>query len=147
MLKAIEGSKVKINYIAKLEDGRVFDTSNQSNSLEFTVGEKEVIKGLEDAVIGMSIGDKRTISIEPNNGYGPNRDELIFEVEKSKIPKDIELKVGKRIGTKNEIDGTDVKMIVLEITDDYVTLDANHPLAGKVLNFDIELIEVENTLN
>lgn len=147
MLKAMEGSKVKINYIAWIENGRVFDTSKQSNALEFTVGAKEVIKGLEDAVIGMSIGDKRSISIAPNNGYGPHRDELIFEIKKSKIPKDIELKVGKRIGTKKEIDETNVKMIILEITDDYVTLDANHPLAGKVLKFDIELIEVETILN
>ena len=87
MLRATNGSKVKIQYIGRHEDGSVFNPSEESDSLEFTIGKREIIKGLEDAVIGMSIGDKRNITINPNNGYGPYREDLVFKYEKEKCLK------------------------------------------------------------
>ena len=95
----------------------------------------------------MSIGDNKNIKIDPDNGYGPHRDELILEIDRVKMPKNIELQVGKRLTAKNESENTLINFVIVEITDSSVTLDANHPLAGKNLNFDIELIEVETILN
>ena len=146
MSQAKEGNKVKVHYTGKLEDGTVFDSSTGGDPLEFTIGENQVIKGLENAIIGMSIGDNKNITINPDNGYGPQRDELILEIDRVKMPKNIELQVGKRLSARNESENTIINFIIVEVTDSSVTLDANHPLAGKNLIFDIELIEVETTL-
>ena len=144
MLKAVKGSKVKVSYTGKLENGIVFDSSAGGHLLEFTVGERQVIKGLEDAVIGMSIGNKRSITIDPNNGYGPYRNGFIYEVDKVQLPDNTEFKVGKKISVNNE---STTSNLIVEVTDKSVKLDSNHPLAGLILYFDIELIEIETVLN
>lgn len=108
------------------------------------MGERQVIKGLEDAVVGMSIGNKRSITIDPNNGYGPYRNGFIYEVDKVQLPDNTEFEVGKRINIKNE---STTSNLIVEVTDKSVKLDTNHPLAGLILNYDIELIEIETVLN
>ena len=146
MSKVTDGSRVKVHYTGKLEDGTMFDSSVGGEPLEFTIGKGQVIKGLEDAIIGMSIGDNKNITINPENGYGSRRDELILEIDRDKMPENIELQVGNRLSAKND-DNTRINMVIVEVTENIVTLDANHPLADKILIFDIELIDVDTNLN
>ena len=141
MATAKEGNTVKIHYTGKLEDGSVFDSSENKEPLEFTIGEGNIIPGFEEAVIGMAPGENKTITIPPEEAYGPYNDEMLQEVERATIPPDIPLELGAQLSV---IGGDDQKFIVtvVGLTDDKVTLDANHPLAGEALVFDIELVEI-----
>jgi FKBP-type peptidyl-prolyl cis-trans isomerase 2 len=139
--EAKNGDSVKVHYTGKLKDGTVFDSSADRDPLEFKLGEGRVIPGFEKAVLGMNAGEKKTAEIGANDGYGPHRDELVAEVNRSVLPQDLEVQVGQQL-QMNQPDG---KTIVVEVTDvktDSVTLDANHPLAGKDLTFEIELVEI-----
>ncbi|MDB4335531.1 peptidylprolyl isomerase [bacterium] len=135
-----KGSKVRVHYTGKLENEKVFDTSVEKDPLEVVVGQSGLIKGFENGLMGMKEGDKKTIEIDPKNGYGDYIDGRIQEIEKSKLPNDIE--VGLVLQATTE-DG-DIVLMVKEIKEDVVTLDANHPLAGRRLIFDLEIIEVIN---
>lgn len=135
------GDSVKISFIGKLEDGTIFESSKNNEPLQFTVGNGEVLQGVDEAIIGMKEGQTKTISISSDKGYGAKEKELIINVEKSKLPPDLKLKVGYQLQIPLE-DGKPINVRVTDITKDRITLDGNHYLAGKNLFFDITLIEI-----
>ena len=141
MAQAKEGDKVKVNYTGSLEDGTVFGSSPEEDPLEFTIGEKNVLPSFENAVIGMNEGDTKTVSIPPEQAFGHRKEDLIFDVERTKLPADIDLKLGGvlRVGSDT---GKDFDVIIANIDDNIVTLDGNHPFAGKVINLEIQLVEI-----
>tara|TARA_R100000951_G_scaffold46127_1_gene39155 strand:+ start:347 stop:766 length:420 start_codon:yes stop_codon:yes gene_type:complete len=135
-----EGSKVKVHYTGKLEDGKVFDTSSDKDPIEVVLGEGTLIKGFENGLIGMKDGDKKTIEVEPKDAYGDYVEGRVQEVEKSKLPEDI--KVGMVLQATSEAGSMVIQ--IKEIKDDTAILDANHPLAGRKLIFDLEVVELSN---
>jgi len=149
MALAKEGDKVKVHYTGRLEGGEVFDSSEcaeqecgcEAGPLEFTVGEGEVIPGFEKAVIGMSEGETKTFIIPVDDAYGPRNEEMVVAVERSHVPEDMTPEVGMRLEVTQE-DGREFPVVITEVTDTHVTLDANHPLAGRDLTFDITLVEI-----
>ncbi|NIR46339.1 MAG: peptidylprolyl isomerase [Gemmatimonadetes bacterium] len=141
MSKAENGRTVKVHYTGKLEDGSVFDSSRDREPLEFTVGEHRLIPGFEKAVEGMEVGDTKTVTIEKDDAYGPRRDDLVFEVQKGVLPEDLDPQVGQMLHYKQE-DGPPVPLTITDVKESTVTLDGNHPLAGKDLTFELELVEV-----
>jgi len=149
MAQAKEGDKVVVHYTGMLESGEVFDSSMctedecgcDSGPLEFTIGMNEIIPGFEKGVIGMSPGESKTVNIPVEEAYGHRNDQLIGVVERSQIPSDMTPEVGMRFDVTQE-DGQEFPVVVTEVTDTHVTLDANHPLAGRNLIFDIQLLEI-----
>jgi peptidylprolyl isomerase len=119
----------------------VFDSSEGKEPLEFTVGAGEVIGGFENAVIGMAVGDSKTERIPSQDAYGPRRDELRLEVERSKFPPTLDIEVGQMLGIEAPT-GEVTRVTVAGVQDETVILDANHPLAGKDLKFDIEVVQI-----
>lgn len=140
MVAAKSGDRVKVHYTGKLEDGSIFDSSANREPLEFTIGQQEVIPGFENAVVGMSPGDSKTQNIPIDQAYGPRREDMVISVDRKEIPEDIPLQVGQRLRMSQE--GHQIIVTVAEVTPENVTLDANHPLAGQNLVFDIELVEI-----
>ncbi len=136
------GDKVKVHYHGKLTTGETFDSSTGREPLAFEVGSGSVIKGFDDGVTGMSIGEKKTINIPFDEAYGPRRDEMVIEISKDRFPKDMELEVGMPLMMSDD-EGNQFQVNVVEIKDSVVLLDANHPLAGKDLVFDLELVDIE----
>lgn len=136
-----QGDTVKVHYTGKLKDGTVFDSSSGREPLEFTVGDGQVITGFEEAVVGMEPGQRRSTTVEPEKGYGPRLEERIVAVARERLPEDLEPEVGQRLQVQQP-DGSAVPVVIARVSDTEVTLDANHPLAGKDLTFDIELVEV-----
>jgi len=141
MAQAKTGDNVKVHYTGKLQEGEVFDSSQGKAPLEFRIGDGKVIAGFEQGVLGMEVGDKKQISISPEEGYGVRNEELVAVIEKTLLPTDIDTSVGQQLQVKQQ-DGTAIKLLVTAETEDNVTLDANHPLAGKTLLFDVELVEI-----
>lgn len=141
MSQVKDGDTVKVDYTGKLDDGTVFDTTDGREPLEFTVGVQQVIPGFEQAVVGMSPGESTTVNISPEEGYGPRREELILTVDRDQVSKDVEPEVGKLLQVQRS-DGQVFPVTITEVTEQTVTLDANHPLAGKKLTFDIQLVEI-----
>lgn len=140
--KVKEGDTVKVHYTGKLNDGSVFDTSRERNEpLEFTLGQGQLIPGFEKAVEGMDIGDSTTVEIPSDEAYGERRDDLELEVSRDELPDNIEPEVGMQLQMQQQQNGKAIPVQIKEVTDDKVKLDANHPLAGKDLTFDIELVE------
>lgn len=135
------GNTVKVHYTGRFEDGIIFDSSVGGDPLEFTLGGHEVIQGFEEAALGMNIGDKKTVSIKPEDAYGPYNESLVVEMPKEYIPEDVSPELGMRLIIVDN-NGEELPVVVSEIHEDAIRLDANHPLAGKTLVFDIELIEV-----
>lgn len=135
-----EGSNVKLHYIGTLEDGTIFDSSYEVEPIEFVMGEGKVIRGFEEEILGMRVGDKNKISIPSDKAYGEYDPTKIGEYPKSKVPDNLEIKVGDAVFLENE-NGVAVATI-LSIEGDVVMLDLNHPLAGKDLTFEIEILEV-----
>ncbi|MBT3394162.1 MAG: peptidylprolyl isomerase [Waddliaceae bacterium] len=135
------GDTVKVHYTGTLEDGTVFDTSRDLDPLEFTIGSDQVILGFNDAVIGKKVGDANIITIPSEEAYGPYRDDMVIEVPKTNFPEDITPVIGQNIQLQDE-DGNIAVAAIEGLTDETVTLNANHPLAGKDLTFDIELMEI-----
>lgn len=143
MSKVKEGDTVKVHYTGKLEDGTVFDTSRQHNEpLEFTLGEGQLIPGFEKAVVGLSVGEDTTVNIPSNEAYGEHRDELEVVVPRSDLPDNVEPEVGMQLQMQQKGSQQAIPVQITGVTEDQVTLDANHPLAGKDLTFDIELVEI-----
>jgi FKBP-type peptidyl-prolyl cis-trans isomerase 2 len=141
MTQAKQGDTVNIHYTGKLPDGTVFDTSRSRHQLQFTIGKGQVIAGFEQAVIGMKTGESRTTTIPVDLAYGPRRDDRIVTLDRGQLPPGLDPQVGQRL----EVTQTDDQAIlgtVTAVTDKSMTLDANHPLAGKELTFDIELIAI-----
>ena len=141
MPQAKEGDTVRIHYTGKFDDGTVFDSSSENEPLEFVIGDGQVIPGVEEAVIGMNPEENKTTTIPPEKGYGQYHEDMVVEVEKDKFPEHIQPELGLELELKQE-DGNSVFVIVTNVSDDEVTLDANHPLAGKDLTFDIRLMEI-----
>jgi peptidylprolyl isomerase len=142
MIMAGNGDKIKVHYTGKLDDGTVFDSSRDGDPLEFVIGEGQLIKDFEKAVLGMTVGKSTTIQIAAGDAYGEYRDDLLFEVPKESIPPEVELGVGLTLCMQHN-DGSILTVAINAVTDTTVTLDANHRLAGKDLTFDIEMIEIE----
>lgn len=141
MTQAKTGDTVKVHYTGKLKDGTVFDTSQGRDPIEFKIGENQVIPGFEKAVEGMTEGEKTTASIPMDEAYGPRQENLIVEVDQDSFPKDINPEVGQML-TMQQPDGRKVNVRVAELMEGRVKLDANHPLAGEDLTFEIEVVEV-----
>lgn len=141
MQKVKEGDVVKVHYTGKLSNGEQFDSSVGREPLEFTVGAGQMIKGFDAAMPGMNIGEKKTINIAPEDGYGQRSDEAIIEFPKENIPADMKLEKGMPLTLSNQ-EGQPVPVIVVEVKEEIIVLDANHFLAGQELVFDIELVEI-----
>lgn len=141
MSKAKNGDYVKVHYTGKLTSGEQFDSSVGREPLAFTVGAGQMIKGFDSAIPGMEPGEKKTITIAPEDAYGPVNEEAIIEFAKSNIPDSIPIEVGMQLQLQTPT-GQPVPVVVKEIKDDVVILDANHRLAGEELIFDIELVEI-----
>ena len=141
MAEVKNGDVVKVHYTGKLTNGEQFDSSEGREPLEFTVGAGQMIKGFDDAMPGMSVGEKKTINILPGDAYGEKDEQDMIEFPKENIPKDMKLDAGMQLQLRNE-NGQPFPVTVAEIKDDVVVLDANHSLAGKELVFDIELVEI-----
>jgi peptidylprolyl isomerase len=143
MAEAKVGDTVKIHFTGKLQDETVIETSKDRDPLEFKIGDGNVIPGLEQGVIGMAAGDKKTIAISPEDAFGQPQEDLLVDINKSEFPKDVELKAGAYLNIESS-DGKEFKAKVVEIKEEMVTLDANHPLAGATINYDVELIEIRS---
>lgn len=142
MTQARHGDTVHVHYRGTLDDGTEFDSSVGSDPIIFTLGAGQVIPGFEEAITGMTAGDKKTQRIEAQNAYGDRRDELVFKVGREQMPDGAEVEVGDmlRVGFP---DGSNAAVQVAALDGDTVTLDANHPLAGKDLTFELELVTIE----
>lgn len=141
MSKAKKGDVVKVHYKGTLNSGEQFDSSEGRDPLEFTVGAGQMIAGFDAAIPGMVVGEKKTIVIAPEHAYGKKNQDAIIEFPKSNIPADMKLTPGMKLQLRNEA-GHPVPVVVTEVKDDVIILDANHELAGKELIFDIELVEI-----
>jgi len=141
MSKAKKGDNVKVHYKGTLTTGEQFDSSEGREPLSFTVGAGQMIKGFDDAIPGMAVGDKKTINIAPSDAYGEKNKEAIIEFPKANIPPDMKLEPGMKLQLQNQA-GQPIPVVVTEVKEDVVILDANHELAGKELVFDIELMEI-----
>ncbi|MFC2074825.1 peptidylprolyl isomerase [Bdellovibrionota bacterium] len=139
MSKVTSGGTVKIHYTAKFEDGNVFDTSEGKDPFQFEVGSEDVIKGVSDAVIDMAVGEKKTVTISPEEAYGKHHAELVYEVDLTRLPENV--KVGDQL--KVNVGERDLFFWVAEVGDEKAKLDGNHPLAGKSLVFEIEIIAID----
>ncbi|PAU92929.1 peptidylprolyl isomerase [Aliifodinibius salipaludis] len=143
MSKVKDGDTVKVHYTGTLtEEGTVFDSSQDREPLEFKLGEGKLIPGFEKAVVGMEEGDETTVEIESGDAYGQRREDLELEVAKSDLPDNIEPEVGMQLQMQQQEDGQAIPVQITAVEDELVKLDANHPLAGKDLTFDIELVEI-----
>jgi len=141
MSEAKEGDTVKVHYTGKLDDGTEFDSSAGRDPLEFAIGTRTLIPGFEEAVVGMTVGDSKTVQIASEEAYGPHHQEAVQTVPRSEIPAQIDLSVGNVLQATAP-NGQQMALTVVELTEEAVTLDANHPLAGKDLTFEIELVEI-----
>lgn len=141
MTEAKVNDTVKVHYTGHLCDGTVFDSSFNREPLEFTIGQKMVIPGFEKEVIGMTVGDTKTVSITSADAYGPYLEDLVGSIKRTQIPPNIDLQVGDVLQMHTP-DGGHMSVLVKALTDETVTLDANHPLAGKDLAFEINLLEI-----
>ncbi|WP_169980626.1 FKBP-type peptidyl-prolyl cis-trans isomerase [Tautonia rosea] len=140
MAQAQTGNTVRIHYTGRLADGTVFDSSDGRQPLEFTIGESQVIPGFEEAVTGMEPGQETTVTIPSDRAYGAHREELVFDVPRTQFPDDLDPQIGQQLQMTN---GSQTAVVtVSSLSDGSVTLDANHPLAGKDLTFDIALVEI-----
>jgi FKBP-type peptidyl-prolyl cis-trans isomerase 2 len=136
------GDTVQVNYTGKLADGTVFDSSVGREPLEFTLGADQMIPGFEKAVFGMKVGEKKTVTIPVDEAYGPYRDDLVAEISRERLPSDLTPEVGQQLAVKRS-DGATGIVTIISVSDNTVTIDANHPLAGKELTFEIELVKIK----
>ncbi|MDT8342218.1 MAG: peptidylprolyl isomerase [Longimicrobiales bacterium] len=141
MAQAKDGDTVHIHYTGTLEDGQVFDSSQDRDPLSFTLGEGQVIPGFEEAVRGMAKGERRTTTIPPENAYGQRQDSLTLAFPRAELPDGLDPQVGQTLNMQTS-EGQNIPVRVVDSTDDTVQLDANHPLAGEALTFEIELVEI-----
>jgi len=141
MAQAKDGNTVKVHYTGKLEDGTVFDTSVNRDPLQFTIGKGQVIPGFEQAVVGMNPGESKTTKLPADQAYGSHRKEMVLEVDRKQFPAHLKPEVGQQY----QIPQAQARSTVVTITDiseSKIVLDANHPLAGKDLTFDVQLLEI-----
>ena len=141
MSQAKAGDTVKIHYTGTLDDGTEFDSSRGREPLEFELGSGQVIPGFDQAVDGMTVGERQTVNIPAAEAYGERQDDMVQEVPKSALPPDMEPEVGMALGARSQT-GAEMRLTVTAVDEDTITVDGNHPLAGKALNFDIELVSI-----
>jgi peptidylprolyl isomerase len=141
MAQAQNGDKVRVHYHGKLRSGETFDSSEGREPLEFTIGSGQVIKGFDDGVTGMNTGEKKTVEIPVGDAYGEKNDEMIIEFPKDQFPPDMNPEVGQQLMMNNG-QGQSFPVNIVEVREETVLLDANHPLAGQDLIFDLELVEI-----
>lgn len=142
MQQVKKGDKVKVHYHGKLTTGETFDSSEGRDPLEFEVGSGMVIKGFDDGVTGMEVGEKKTIHIPVDEAYGPKSSEMLIDMPKDRFPQDMQLETGMPL-VMSDPSGQQFQVVVTEIKEDSVILDGNHPLAGQDLVFDLELVSIE----
>jgi peptidylprolyl isomerase len=140
-MQAKQGHVVRVHYTGRLTDGTQFDSSEGREPLEFTVGAGQMIKGFDDGVVGMNVGDKKILNIPATEAYGERDEQAIIEFPASNIPADMKLEPGIQLTLRNQY-GQPVPVVVLEVQAEVVIMDANHMLAGKELVFDVELVEI-----
>lgn len=137
------GDTVKVHYHGKLDDGSTFDSSEGREPLEFEVGSGAVIPGFDTGVTGMAVGDKKTIHIPADEAYGAKQDDMLMEFPMDRFPEDMKPEVGMQLNMSNGA-GQNFPVVIREVRDETVLLDANHPLAGEALTFDLELVEIKS---
>jgi peptidylprolyl isomerase len=142
METAKKGDTVSVHYTGRLNDGTVFDSSRNGDPLTFELGGGQLIQGFDQAVMGMEVGETKTVELAPSEAYGARRDDLEFEMERSSFPESIEPEEGQQLQMRQR-NGQPLIVTVIDADDETVTLDANHPLAGQELIFDIELLEIK----
>ena len=150
MAQAKEGDRVRVHYTGRLDDGSVFDSSEcsddecgceQHGPMEFTVGAGEVIPGFEKGVVGLEVGEAKTIHIPVDEAYGERIEEMVAEVPRADLPPEMNPELGQQLEVTQE-DGQIFQVLVTDMNDETITIDANHPLAGQALNFDLRLVEI-----
>lgn len=141
MLTAKNGDSVKVHYTGKYPDGSIFDTSENREPLEFSLGQGQMIAGFEKAILGMEVGQQKTVNLSPEEAYGPVNPEMVFTMNRQEIPDHIDVQPGLPLQAHTD-SGQVVQVMVTQVKGETVTLDANHPLAGKDLVFDIQLVEI-----
>ena len=135
---------VKVHYTGKLADGQVFDTSEGKEPIEFVLGQGRLIPGFEQGLIDMKLNEKKTISIAKEEAYGEVNEQLIQEIERANLPQDMEPKVGMGLVSKSP-EGQEMNLMIIEVKEESVVIDGNHPLAGRDLVFDLEVVEIKET--
>ena len=140
-MTAKANDKVKVHYKGTLNTGEVFDSSEGREPLEFTLGSGQVIPGFDNGVMGMQVDESKTINIPAAEAYGEPKAELIHQVAKTQLPPEIKPEVGLRLSSQAP-DGSQIPLVVTEVTEDSITVDANHPLAGQDLNFELTLVGI-----
>ena len=133
--------QIQVHYTGKVESGEIFDSSLERDPLSFKVGEGKLLKGFEEAVVGMKVNDKKEINIPSEEGYGIIREDLIATVDRKNLSQDIEPEGGMELMSKYP-DGTDVVVRIVKVAENEVVVDANHPLAGRDLTFEITLVSI-----
>ncbi|MBW1740581.1 MAG: peptidylprolyl isomerase [Deltaproteobacteria bacterium] len=141
MAQARNGDTVKVHYTGKFEDGAVFDSSSNRDPMQFVIGEGRLIPGFEKAIVGMSPGESKSVTLLPEEAYGPHHEQMVQVIDRKQVPSNLKLEVGQQLEVRRP-DGQITLLMVTDVSDSSVTLDANHPLAGKNLIFDIELVEI-----
>lgn len=141
MARARIGDTVRVHYMGKLDDGTVFDTTIAGDPIEFTIGEQQVIPGFEQAIIGMELGQSQTIQVPASKAFGSYRDELVQMVHPDQFPEGVRPETGQQLEIPPQ-EGQNFVVQVTDVSESAVTLDANHPLAGKDLIFDVRLVEI-----
>ena len=141
MTEAKTGDRVKVHFTGYLEDGTMFGSTMGEAPFEFIIGEKNMLPGFEQAVIGMKKGDTKTITLPPEEAYGLHKKDLVTVMQRSGFPKEIKLEIGKRLRVRTQ-DGIYTMVTIKDFTEDSIVLDENDPLAGKTLTFKIELVEI-----
>ena len=144
MTEAKSGDTVHIHYTGTLDDGTQFDSSAGRDPLQFTLGSGQVIPGFEKAVEGMAVGDSKTVNIPAEDAYGARQEQMVQEVPRAALPDDLDPEEGMALQARNP-DGQVINLTVTAVGDDSITVDGNHPLAGKALNFDIELVDIASS--
>lgn len=142
MSQVKQNDTVKVHYTGKLADGQVFDTSEGKEPIEFTLGEGQLIPGFENGLIDMKLNEKKTINIPVDQAYGQPREDLVQEIDKSQLPPEIAPEVGMGLVSKTP-DGREMNLLVAEVKENSIIVDGNHPLAGKDLIFDLEVVEIK----
>ena len=145
MIQVKENNTVKVHYTGKLSDGQVFDSSEGKEPLEFTLGQGRLIPGFEKGLMDMKLNEKKTVTIAKEEAYGEVNQDLIQEVQKSELPAEIIPEVGMGLVSKSS-DGQEMNLQVIEVREASIVLDGNHPLAGKDLTFDLEVVEIKDTV-
>jgi peptidylprolyl isomerase len=141
MTQATTGDTVLFHYTGSLTDGTVFDSSDGRDPLRVTLGSGQVIRGVDDALVGMEPGEEKSVTLGADEAYGPRRPELLHEVDRTAIPPEVDVAIGKQLEGR-DTGGQRLRLTVIDVADDKVTLDANHPLAGKDLKFDLQMVEI-----